>query len=123
MAAGFFGELRSEGFLFVFEVVELHFQQFVMGQRLIEGSEEFRTETFFADLDAGFQPLSESFQIADLGVGQTFHSGNLTESRLNARKSADKAFLWKHARLLKAQMTRILPGQQTSLQCAPCESG
>ena len=92
VAVRFFGKLRSQSFLFFFEIVELDLEQFGMGERLIQGDEERGTKAFLADLERCFEPLCATFQLTDLGVGQSFHRQNLTQLSPNARKSGAKAF-------------------------------
>jgi len=73
VAVRFFGEFRSQSFLFFFEIVELDLEQFGMGKRLIQGGEERGTEAFLADLERRFEPLRAGFQVANPGIGQSFH--------------------------------------------------
>jgi hypothetical protein len=73
MAAGLFCELRGEFLLFLFVVLELHLDQFVMFQRLVQSGQELRTQTLLAHLQRRLEPLSLGFEITYLGIGQTIH--------------------------------------------------
>src|ERR1035441_6682075 len=87
MAAALFGELRSEFLLLLLELVELHFDKFVMFQRVNQSGEELRAETFFAHLQRGLEPLSLGFEISDLRVGERIHVPKLRKSAPEATKN------------------------------------
>ena len=64
-------EQRGE-FLFRFlEFVELHFEQLVMLQSLVDALDELRTQPGFAHLERRTQPLRCSFEPPQFRVGQT----------------------------------------------------
>ena len=72
MAVALFGKLWSEFLLLLLELVELHFDEFVMSQHFIQGGEELRTEALFADLEGSLEPLGLGFEIADLGFAEWY---------------------------------------------------
>jgi hypothetical protein len=69
MAAALFGKLWSEFPFVLLELVELHFDNFVMFEHLIQSGEELRAQTFFARLQRGLEPLGLGFETSDLRVG------------------------------------------------------
>lgn len=48
MAAALFGKLWSEFLLLLFELVELHFDEFMMFEHLVQRGEELRAQTRMA---------------------------------------------------------------------------
>ena len=69
VAGGFLGELRGEGVPLRLELVEFHLDQLVMLEGGVETSEEFGTETVFADFEGGFEALGFGFDPSNLGIG------------------------------------------------------
>jgi oligopeptide transport system ATP-binding protein len=69
-AVGFFGDLGGEVVLFVLEVGELHFDEFVQGEGGVEAGEESFAETGVAEFDDGFEGLGSGFEGAFFGIGQ-----------------------------------------------------
>jgi hypothetical protein len=73
MASAFFGELRGQFLFLLFELVEFHFDEFMMFEHPVQSGEELRTEALFADLQSGLESLSLRLEITDLGVGERKH--------------------------------------------------
>ena len=65
MAAALFGQLWGEFFLLLLEIVELHLDQLVMFQGVVQSGEELRAQALLADLERGLEALS-------LGLNPTF---------------------------------------------------
>lgn len=84
-----FGELRSEFLFLLFELVELHFNEFMMFQHSVKSGEELRAQALLADLESGFEPLGLGFEISDLRIGERIHGSKLLESALDATKKTN----------------------------------
>ena len=84
-----FGELRSEFLFLLFELVELHFNEFMMFQHSVKSGEELRAQALLADLERGFEPLGLGFEISDLRIGERIHGSKLLESALDATKKTN----------------------------------
>ena len=101
-AAALLGKLWSEFLLLLLELVELHFDKFVMFEHLIQSGEELRAQTFFAYLQHGFEALSLGFEISDLRVGERIHGSKL-------RKSAEEATRKPHGARSRLPVKTQLP--------------
>ena len=60
MAGAFLSQLRSEFLFLLFEVVELHLDQFVVFQRVIQGGEELWAEALLADFQLGLERMGRA---------------------------------------------------------------
>ena len=59
--------------ILLIELVELHFDEFMMFQRVNQGSEEWRAQTFFAHLQRGFEPLGLGLEVSNLRIVEWSH--------------------------------------------------
>jgi hypothetical protein len=82
MAAGFLGQLGSEHLLLLLEIIELHFDQLVMFQRLIQGGDKFWAQTVFADFQHRLEMLASGFEVTYLRIGERYHSDQNTTQNL-----------------------------------------
>lgn len=98
MAAGLFCELWGEFPFLLFVVVELHLDQFVMFQCVIQGGQELRAQTFLAHLQRRFESLCLGFEITYLGIGQTIHR-QITQIRPKNHAEFNRGFPQKNLRL------------------------
>jgi hypothetical protein len=70
-------KLGGEFLLFVFEIVEFDLDELLMLKSVINGRQELRGQTFFADPEGGFHALCPGFEIAYLCVAKRTHRSNL----------------------------------------------
>jgi len=63
--------------LLLFEVVELHFDQCVIFQRVIQGGEELQVKTFFARFQPGLEPLGLGYESTYLRIGKRIHCAKI----------------------------------------------
>jgi MerR family transcriptional regulator, thiopeptide resistance regulator len=78
VAPALLGQLGRKLLLLLLEVVEFHFDQLPMFQRMIQGGKELRANAVFADLERGLQPLGLGFQSADFCVVERNHGPNFS---------------------------------------------
>ena len=117
-----FGELRSEFLFLLFELVELHFNEFMMFQHSVKSGEELRAQALLADLESGFEPLGLGFEISDLRIGERIHVAKLPKSALDATKktnigtvSVAPGVVWDGAAFGLASKLLLLQPSQLSL--------
>jgi hypothetical protein len=65
MAPGTFEDARRQDALFLFAMVELDFDEFMVFEGLIEGSEEGVGDAGLADFEDGFEVLSLGLETAE----------------------------------------------------------
>src|SRR5271157_5416354 len=70
MAAALFRELRRQFLLLLFELVELHLDEFMVVQFQVQGRQQLRTEAFLAELERGLEPLGLGLESARLRIGE-----------------------------------------------------
>jgi len=87
MAAALLRQLRRKFLLLVLEVVKLHFDQFMMLQRIVQRGEELWANAVFADLKRRFQPLGLGFECSYLRVGKRKHPSKFRPIRPEREKS------------------------------------
>ena len=72
MAGRQFRQLRSQRFPFLFELVELHFEQLLMLQGLVNALNELRAQAGFANFESGLEVLRGGTKPAHFRIGQTW---------------------------------------------------
>jgi len=73
MAAALVGQLWGKFSFLLLEIIELHLDQLVMLQGVVQSGEELRADAFLADLERSLEALSLGLESADLGVGERNH--------------------------------------------------
>ena len=86
VAGGFVCQLWGKLLLFVFELDEFDFDEFVLGQRIIDRLNKAVRQTGLADFQNRFQELRGCFESANLRIGKRFHLLNLRRFRKNDQK-------------------------------------
>ena len=94
MTIGFLRELWRKLLLLLFEAVELYLDKLVMFQRLVDGGEELRAQTLFANLEGGLELLGLRFEISDLRICKRKHALRLRDP---ARKREQVSLLLESA--------------------------